>query len=172
MNTETPGFILKQGDGTLPLWVGSFSEAVFIIDPDGIIFQVNDAFACIFGKTPQEFVGSNIYDLASSDISLYRRKKVEEVLQSSKPLSWEDVRYGRHLRNTIYPMFTPNGEVEHLLIIAQDVTELKQTERSLISSNERLQIILAEAQGGIWEWDLSSNVNIWSDELWKLFGLE
>jgi PAS domain S-box-containing protein len=37
---------------------------------------------------------------------------------------------------------------------------------------QRLELALDAAKSGTWEWDLRTNENIWSDELWKLYGLE
>lgn len=37
--------------------------------------------------------------------------------------------------------------------------------------NEHFQLALSAAQAGSWEWDLQSNENRWSDEVWLLYGL-
>ena len=52
------------------------------------------------------------------------------------------------------------------------ISARKQAEQSIRVSNERLQLIMSAAHAGIWEWDLSTNSNIWTDELWRLYGLE
>jgi len=39
-------------------------------------------------------------------------------------------------------------------------------------SEERLRLALEAAEAGIWEWNLRTNENIWSEELWRLYGLE
>ena len=52
------------------------------------------------------------------------------------------------------------------------ITDRKQVERSISVSNERLQLIMSAAHAGIWEWDLHTNSNTWTDELWRLYGLE
>ncbi len=50
--------------------------------------------------------------------------------------------------------------------------ERKLTEAALHSNIERLNLALEAAQAGMWEWDLRTNENIWSEELWQLYGLE
>jgi PAS domain S-box-containing protein len=52
------------------------------------------------------------------------------------------------------------------------ITERKRAEEALRSSMERLGLALDAAQAGSWEWDLRTNKNIWSEELWKVYGLE
>jgi PAS domain S-box-containing protein len=39
-------------------------------------------------------------------------------------------------------------------------------------SQDSLQLALGAAQAGIWEWHLDSNLNLWSDEVWPLYGLD
>jgi len=45
-------------------------------------------------------------------------------------------------------------------------------EAALRESEERLRLALAAANAGAWEWDVATNANVWSDELWRLYGLE
>ncbi|MCX6080463.1 MAG: PAS domain S-box protein [Chloroflexi bacterium] len=55
---------------------------------------------------------------------------------------------------------------------ARFIGELQQAEDALRESEKRLHQALAAANGGIWEWDLETNKNIWSEELWKVYRLE
>jgi diguanylate cyclase (GGDEF)-like protein/PAS domain S-box-containing protein len=45
-------------------------------------------------------------------------------------------------------------------------------EAAMRESEERLRVALGAANAGAWEWDVASNSNVWSDELWRLYGLE
>jgi PAS domain S-box-containing protein len=49
---------------------------------------------------------------------------------------------------------------------------LRESEEALRQSEERLHLALEAAQSGTWEWDLQTNENVWSEELWRLYGLE
>jgi PAS domain S-box-containing protein len=44
--------------------------------------------------------------------------------------------------------------------------------QALRESEARLRLALDAAKAGTWEWDLQTNENIWSEELWKVYGLE
>ena len=58
------------------------------------------------------------------------------------------------------------------LVILSDITEQKRTEEEILESKNRFTQALEAAQAGVWQWDLSTGENIWSDELWPLFGLK
>jgi PAS domain S-box-containing protein len=53
-----------------------------------------------------------------------------------------------------------------------DISERKQVEADLRSSQERLSLALTIGKSGAYEWDIKRNVNRWSPELEVLYGLE
>ena len=42
----------------------------------------------------------------------------------------------------------------------------------LLPSAEGISLALSAARAGMWEWDIHSNENRWSDEVWPLYGLD
>lgn len=44
--------------------------------------------------------------------------------------------------------------------------------QALRANVDRLGLAMEAARAGWWEWDLESNENVWSDELWRLYGLD
>ncbi len=48
----------------------------------------------------------------------------------------------------------------------------KEIEEALRRSEARLRLALKSAQAGIWEWDVRRSNDTWSEELWKLYGLD
>ncbi len=69
------------------------------------------------------------------------------------------------------PVFDASGNVTRYIGTIIDITERKQTELELIESRKRLSQALEAARAGVWEWDLTNDENIWSDEIWALYGL-
>jgi PAS domain S-box-containing protein len=59
-----------------------------------------------------------------------------------------------------------DGEPEALAL------RLAEAEEALRSNTERLSLALEAAQAGTWVWDLRTNQNDWSEELWQVYGLE
>jgi PAS domain S-box-containing protein len=50
--------------------------------------------------------------------------------------------------------------------------QLEPSERARRESDQRLRQALDYADAGTWEWDLATNKNIWSDNLWTMYGLK
>jgi PAS domain S-box-containing protein len=66
----------------------------------------------------------------------------------------------------------PNGPIVRIVGTHFDLTERKRAEEALRQREEWLRLAHDAAHSGAWEWDLRTNLNIWSEELWKLYGLE
>jgi PAS domain S-box-containing protein len=49
---------------------------------------------------------------------------------------------------------------------------LLESERLLRDSEQRFHLAQYAANAGTWEWDLRTNKNYWSEEIWNLYGLE
>lgn len=47
-----------------------------------------------------------------------------------------------------------------------------QAEAALRQSEERLRLAQESAKAGSWEWNLATNENVWSPELWRLYRLD
>jgi PAS domain S-box-containing protein len=78
----------------------------------------------------------------------------------------------RWLMSRGMPLFDDKGEAVQYLGTSIDITERKQTENALKENSIRLSQALEAARAGIWEWNLKTGENIWSDEIWSLFGLK
>jgi signal transduction histidine kinase len=50
-------------------------------------------------------------------------------------------------------------------------SELKSMQKTLDRTADQLKLALNAADAGTWEWDLRTNTNIWSEALWRLYGL-
>lgn len=91
---------------------------------------------------------------------------VEELIES------DDGENPRILDVTKVPLFESDGSRKGMVVVARDVTERRQTERALRKSRERLAESQRIAKLGNWELDLDTGKVVWSDETYRIFGLE
>jgi len=59
-----------------------------------------------------------------------------------------------------------------VITLAADVTERRRAEERLRHSERQLAEAQRLAHIGNWEWDIPTNTVVWSDELYRIFGLE
>jgi len=71
----------------------------------------------------------------------------------------------------ILPYRTLENVIEGAVITFVDITRSKKIEEALGDDQVRLRLALEAAGAGTWEWDLRSNENRWSDQVWRLYGL-
>ena len=53
-------------------------------------------------------------------------------------------------------------------VIERDSRDRERARQAVIQSEERFRLALDAANAGTWEWDLETNENVWSEEMWRL----
>jgi PAS domain S-box-containing protein len=158
-HTEITG---KQDDASLLTLFHSFPDIVFIISPKGIILDANQAFASHLNKTPEEFIGLNVFDFLPPEVGAIRMKMVQEAMLTAKPLTFDDESDGRWLRSTIYPYTSSEGNVDRLLIFAQDITDIEQLLKKEQLFNRQ---IINAIPGTFCILDAKGNFVSWNDQM-------
>jgi PAS domain S-box-containing protein len=75
-----------------------------------------------------------------------------------------------HSRST--PLLDANGNVLRYVGTNTDITERKEMELELLQSKVRFNYALDASQSGVWEWDVTTDNLSWSEQVWRLYGLE
>src|SRR5258705_12832959 len=82
------------------------------------------------------------------------------------------------VRTTVAKVPGEDGEPRYVVAMVEDITERRHAEQELADEQEVLRsqrTLLAEAQKlaglGCWEWDPESGRGIWSDELYRIYGV-
>jgi PAS domain S-box-containing protein len=70
------------------------------------------------------------------------------------------------------PLYDIKGKVNGAIVIFDDVTERMQTQEALMDSEERLNMAQRIAHLGSWEYFVREDQAVWSDELFRIFGLQ
>lgn len=78
----------------------------------------------------------------------------------------------RWVHDTAFPVKDASGGVYRVTGIAKDITDRKLVEEALRRTNNDLAVAQRVAAIGSWEWDPLTDSAHWSDEHFRLFGLE
>jgi len=73
---------------------------------------------------------------------------------------------------TATPLVADDGSLRGGVIVYRDISNIKEAEARLRRNEERLRVAERLAHAGAWEWDLTRGEAIWSDEQFRIFGLE
>ena len=125
----------------------AFPDAVFVMDPKGVILNSNTLFASGLGRQPHECIDESIYELVASVLQLpeladYLREKSEEVLLRRSRVVFAAERDVRKV--TISPVLSAEGEISRLLVTIQNISEQKRIDREL-NKERALKTMLLDA---------------------------
>jgi len=121
--------------------------AVFITKPDGVIEFSNPRSAELTGYAADKLDGLNLHELRSSAIDPQTREEICSALLRSESWSGQLAYRHRdghfvHVRSSISPILSQDGEARHHLVLEEDISEwLDDQER-----HRKLQAQLTQAQ--------------------------
>ena len=149
---------------------------------DGSTLLTNPAFRALFGSEPPPDYRVLEDSLLREHglIPLIERAFAGETVQL--PMIWFDPRQltnvavaeGKRvaISVTLFPLLGQAGEVQYVGATYKDETELRTLTEQLMSSEERLRLAGQAARIGIFEWNLTTGVRVWSAELDAIYGLD
>ncbi len=74
--------------------------------------------------------------------------------------------------NSAVPLRGAQGEIAGAIVVNQDITEARHAELELRRSESALANAQRVAHLGDWEWDVETGSLYWSDEIYRIFGLD
>ena len=92
------------------------------------------------------------------------------------PVRGEEIRIRRgdgtdgFIRMSSAPVRDSDGNVAAAVAIIVDVTDQRQAERAVRSTDERFKFVARATNDVIWDWDMATNALVWNDSVESVFG--
>ncbi len=177
-STDNPGNTLMQAHALLRMVIDENPNIILIKDWNGKFLLGNRALAQLYGTTPEELVGKDDADFNpnAEQVAFYLQNvrqvmsdgKTQTVMEESTDRATGETQYFQSIK---IPLTSPLGE-KQILVIANDVTELKRTQKKLEESERRLRYVLDATGEGIWDWDIPKGVVTHNRRWCQIVGLD
>ncbi len=159
---------------TRELFRDAFERAttgIAIVDPDGVCVMANDALCTLSGYDAEELAGSAMFDLAvpAARVELEGIRCAllagEAETASGESLLRRKDGSKRWVRLAATLVRDTKEAPLHFVVSLVDIGALR-------ASQERLSRSQSIARLGSWEWDIAADEVTWSDELYRLSGVD
>lgn len=153
--------------------IDNTGDAVFWMTPDAHIFKVNEAASLMLGYSQQEMLELSVPDI-DPDYNAQKWLIHYEDLRRKGSLFFETIQKakdGRLIPVEIRANYIKFGDEEFNCAFSRDISERKMAEETLKQSEMRLKDAQAIAHIGNFEVDLKDHSEIWSDEMYEIYGI-
>lgn len=169
---------LKSNNQLLETMFEAIDIKVAYLDAEFNFIRVNEMYARADKKTADFFPGKNHFELYpdAENEAIFRQvvESGEPYTASAKPFEYPDhPEWGISYWDwRLQPVKDDTGQVQGLVFTLIDVTGHKRAEQALSEARESLEHAQRIAQLGNWDWDIVQGTLSWSDEIYRIFGLE
>ena len=165
-------FALRESETRLQMLVGQMPAIVWTIDQElrfttcmgAALAQMGIDPSTAAGKTLAQYFGAG--DEGFALVDQHRRAIVGE------PATYDVLWHGHSFHVHVEPLRRPDGTIAGAIGVALDVTEREEAQDALRKSRTSLASAQSIARLGNWDFNLSTGELIWSDELFRIYGLD
>ncbi len=165
---------LKESEERFRKFFEQHSAVMMILDPEtGNIIDVNHSAVEYYGWSREQLRDMNVTDI-NTDKPEDALKRVDGWRTAEKRSFTVTHRKadGSICDIEVFGQKILVQERWLAYLILHDITERKQFQQALVESNERMNMILNATNAGIWDTDTTTFESTWSNEIWRLYGLE
>ena len=169
---------LRKSDEKFRGIVETMTDLIWEADEDARYAYVSPRAADLLGYGPEEVLGKRLWEFMPIGEAERFRNEFETAAGAREPFSlFENVNRRKDgtlvvLETSAVPVFDKAGAFAGYRGVHRDVTPRKEAEDALKRSNERLENAQRIARMGGWDWDIEKDDLHWSDEIYRIFGVE
>ena len=148
-------------------------DGIVVLDQNGKVYEANRRFAEMLGYSAEEMRQLHVWDWDGQ----FSREQLQEMLRLVDADGGHFETVHRRKDGTVFDVeISTNGAVlagqKLIFCVCRDISPRKAAERALQESEARLNLALAAAHMGVWEWNVQTDACFWSPECYEIFGME
>ncbi|MDX6530238.1 MAG: hypothetical protein QOH41_2528 [Blastocatellia bacterium] len=170
---------LRKERAFLRTLIDHLPDAVYVKDMASRKVIANLAEVHLSGlQSEAELLGKNDFELYPKELAEQFLADDQVVLQTGQPvINREEYVFGKQgqktwLLTTKIPLRDENDQIAGLIGLGRDITERKRIEEQMKTNEMQMSDAQGIAHLGSWNYDAVTGEVKWSDELWRIFGLE
>jgi PAS domain S-box-containing protein len=167
---------LRSSQRLLSLVIDHVPAQVAYVDKCQRYRFVNQRYEQAYQIPRSQFVGQRVRQVLGLEGYAAAEPHIAAALSGDEVSYVEVFRYPdagqRWMRIEYVPDTDHGGDVQGFVAMLSDITEDKRAEENLTTSNRRLEEAQAIAQIGDWEHNILVGEITWSDEMYRIFGVD
>jgi PAS domain-containing protein len=144
------------------------NAAIHIMDRNFTYIQSGGSQLIKLGLTGEMIRGKTMFDVLPPEVTGVMKHAFLKALEGEES-DCEIIINDFNLLNIFVPIYKQEGSVDNVLYLSIDMTNHRTAEKELIIAKEKLNLALENANIGVWDWDLKTNVFTWDSRLEKIF---
>jgi PAS domain S-box-containing protein len=133
---------LRASERNLRGILDAVRESIWVFDRYGRVLQVNPLALERMAMGAKDVLGKRMIDLLPPDLARARMERLREVIESARPVEFEDARAGMNFLHDFWPILDESGRVKSVVSFSRDITEGKKAEDALRESEGRFRLAL------------------------------
>lgn len=171
---KAPNLAPQEGNADLLSHFLTLTQDIFgTLDCDGAFTRISPAVETILGVSESDILDKQFLDFVHSHDAYGVRDILERVAKCKTDCIEEcEIRMKHKNGQIVWTRWKLQYSNNIIYVTARDITARKEREKELIIREQQLSEAQRIARMGHWSWDVGRKNVVWSDEIYRIFGVE
>lgn len=166
---------LRASEERFRTLITSSEDVIFTLDTQGRHTGVFGRWLKKRNLKPEFFIGRTSIEVMGEEAGkIHHEANLCAISGKSTVYEWSSIDNNNeknYYQTSLSPIYDSSENVIGIVGIGHNITEIKNVENELRTHQARLKQAQYLAKLGMWEWNPKTDKTIWSDEMYKIYGI-